>query len=48
MAQPRGSFSDFLSPETADEGPVRTKNIPRQRTKMLRKNRKSRRRMRAT
>jgi hypothetical protein len=30
---PSGSFSDFLSPLTPDEGPVRSKTIPRQRYK---------------
>ena len=37
------SFSDFLSPQTPDEGPVKTKNIPRQRYKRRKQQRKKKR-----
>ena len=45
----RSSFTDFLSPDTPDEGPVKTKNIPRQRYKRrkARHERKKRREARA-
>jgi hypothetical protein len=43
------TFSDFLSPSTTDEGPVRTKNLPRQRLrrKTRRRKRKQQREARA-
>jgi hypothetical protein len=46
---PSGSFSDFLSSTTPDEGPVKTKDIPRQRYKRRAKRqmRKKKREMRA-
>ena len=48
-AQDRGTFSDFLSSTTSDEGPVKTKNIPRQRYKRrkARQERKKKRQERA-
>lgn len=45
---PRSTFSSFLSPEVPDEGPIRTTNIPRQRTKTRRHRRKRRRGLRAS
>lgn len=47
--KPPSSFSDFLSPTTSDEGPVRTSNIERQRYKPRRvQKRKKRRSKRAS
>lgn len=45
-SQPPNEFSDFLSKTTADEGPVSTRNIPRQ--KKRRHKRKKRRGQRAS
>jgi len=47
--QPPNTFSDFLSPTTSSEGPVRTKALPRQRLrrKTRRKKRKQQREARA-
>jgi hypothetical protein len=41
------TFSDFLSPTSSEEGPVKTKNIPRERYKKRRIKRKKRREQRA-
>jgi len=42
--QPPNTFSDFLSPTTSDEGPLRTRNIKRKRVR--RKGRKKRKQQR--
>jgi len=47
MKRDTSTFSDFLSPQASDEGPVRTKAIPRQRYKRRRQGRKKRREARA-
>lgn len=46
--QPPNRLTDFLSPSTEDEGPVRTENIPRQRKRARRHERKKRRIKRAS
>lgn len=47
--EPTNEFSDFLSPTTADEGPVSTRNIPRKRRRrQKREGRKKRRQARAS
>lgn len=48
---PPSSFTDFMSPTTSDEGPVKTEDIPRQRYKrkrVVRQQRKRKRRERAS
>ena len=44
--RPPSTFSDFLSPTTSDEGPVRSDDIPRQRYKRRRQARPQRKRRR--
>jgi hypothetical protein len=44
--RPPSSFSDFLSPTTSDEGPVKSEDIPRQRYKRRREIRPLRKRRR--
>jgi hypothetical protein len=49
--RPPSSFSDFLSPTTSDEGPVKSEDIPRQRYKrrhQVRPQRKAKRKNRAS
>lgn len=45
--EPPSSFSDFMSPTTSDEGPIRTDYIPRQRYKRRRVVRQHRKRKRS-
>lgn len=42
--EPPNAFTDFLSPTTSDEGPVRARDIPRQRYKRRREHRHKKRR----
>jgi hypothetical protein len=44
----KSSFSDFMQKTTSSEGPVRTEDIPRQRYKPERKQRKKRKHHRAS